>query len=94
MCIVSLECWILQHPYVVIPLVLPFNLSDLKLVELDLGRSFSFFGLKIFNGFLGETIAVLIESFGSCEAALENVRSFTLLDLSLMVRSPFVELLS
>ena len=72
-------------------LILPFELNDFKLVELDFGRSFSFFSVKFFNSLLGETITVLIESLGSCEAAFEDVRGFTLLDLLLVMRPPRCE---
>ena len=91
MCVIHLKCGVLQHMYVMVLLILPFELNDFKLAELNFGRSLSFFGIKFFNGLLGKTITVLIESFGSCEAAFEDVRGFTLLELLLVMRLPRCE---
>ena len=94
MCVVYRRCGILQHVNVVIFLILPLELQEFELVELDLGRSFVIFIDKFFDSLLGETIAVIIASFSSCETAFEDKGGFTLLELLLVMGLPSCELLS
>ena len=58
---------------VVVHLILLLALVEFELVELDPGCSFLILILKLFYGLLGETIALFIETFDSCETAFEDV---------------------
>ena len=78
-CIIDLGCGIGQLLNVVVFVVLPLELVELELVEMDPGCSLLILILEFFDGLLGKTVAFFIEAFGSCETTFEDVWSLTLL---------------